>query len=109
LNTSLTVQGQTIKRDSTISKVDSVLNQAIKDAITSDLRLGIITEKNVQLDLKERLLSDIRIRYLSEIRNSDTTKIELVFLHEKLKRRTNKIKILFCLNVATAYYIIRNI
>lgn len=90
------VQGQA---DSTISKVDSILNQAIKDGINADMRLGIIAEKNIQLSVKDGLLNQMRSKYYDCIRGSDSKDIQINFLKSEVKNKGHTIKILIYVDI----------
>ena len=85
--------------DSLMVKVDSVLNQAIKDAIQADIRLGVIHEKEIQLNLKDELLSQVRHKYLDCVQSNDTKDLRISFAETKIKRRNNTIKVLIFVDV----------
>jgi hypothetical protein len=93
------VQGQANEKDSTISKVDSVLNQAIKDAITVDIQTGIIGEKEIQLSTKDKLLSNLRSKYFDCVRSKDSQDLRINILQNNVISKSNTIKILIYIDV----------
>ena len=101
----------TTAKDPIMVKVDSVLNQAIKDAVQSDMRLAVIHEKDIQLNLKEELLSQIRHKYLDCVQSNDTQLIALAFAKQKINRQSRALKVIIFVDVGLivgSYFIIKN-